>query len=180
MLDRSGKLVFANRAARAMAEANDAFTLRRDRIEALSRQDDDALQRLIACATRRAGHADAPRGGVLRLPRASGKSDYALAAGPLAGEAFFPELGPAAFILITDPDAASNGSQPVIRDLFGLSAAEARVAERLMLGDSPEQAAEALGVKTSTARWHLASLYRKTGTSRQSQLVRMLMAVPRI
>jgi DNA-binding CsgD family transcriptional regulator len=62
--------------------------------------------------------------------------------------------------------------------LFGLSAAEARVAERLMLGESPEQAAASLGIKISTARWHLASLYRKTGTRSQAQLMRQLLSVP--
>jgi DNA-binding CsgD family transcriptional regulator len=66
----------------------------------------------------------------------------------------------------------------MITQLFGLSAAETRVAERLMMGDSPEQAATTLSIKTSTARWHLASLYRKTGTSRQAQLVRLLLSLP--
>ena len=84
------------------------------------------------------------------------------------------------FSTITDPEMAAGRSQGVIRELFGLSAAEARVAERLMLGESPEQVAASLDVKTSTARWHLAALYRKTGTSRQAQLVRLLMSVPRI
>jgi DNA-binding CsgD family transcriptional regulator len=180
MLDRTGKLLFANRAARAMAESNDAFVLRRDRMEALNRQDDIALQRLVAGAIGHAAQPNAARGGVLRLARASGNSDYAIAAGPLGGETFSAEFGPAAFILITDPNTISAGSRPMIRALFGLSRAEARVAERLIQGDSPEQAAIALGVKTTTTRWHLASLYRKTGTNRQAQLVRLLMSVPRI
>ena len=68
----------------------------------------------------------------------------------------------------------------MIRQLFGLSPAETRVAQRLMMGDSPEQAAAFLEVKIATARWHLAALYRKTGTSRQAQLVRLLMSAPMI
>ena len=46
-----------------------------------------------------------------------------------------------------------------------------------MMGDSPEQAAAFLEVKTATARWHLASIYRKTGTKRQVELVRLLLAL---
>ena len=68
----------------------------------------------------------------------------------------------------------------MLSELFGLSAAEGRFAERLMLGESPEEAAAALNIKVSTARWHLASLYRKTGTRRQAQLVRLLMSLPGI
>jgi len=70
--------------------------------------------------------------------------------------------------------------EATIRQLFGLSPAESRVAQRLMMGESPEQAAAFLEVTIATARWHLASLYRKTGTSRQAQLVRMLMSAPMI
>jgi DNA-binding CsgD family transcriptional regulator/PAS domain-containing protein len=180
LLDRNGRLQFANRAARTMAAANDSFTLRRDRIEALNGGDDEnRLQRLIAAATRRHARADLARGGVMRLARRSGKPDLAIAVAPTDGETVLPQVGPAAFILICDPDVSAT-LQPVIRELFGLTNAEAQVAERLMQGETPAQAADALGVKTSTARWHLAALYRKTGTSRQAQLVRLLMAVPRI
>jgi DNA-binding CsgD family transcriptional regulator len=145
---------------------------------ALNHGEDGALQRLIAAATGRLAQPEAPRGGVMRLSRKSGKPDFALACAPHHGDAFSAETAPAAFILITD--AASCAPKPLLRELFGLTEAEGRVAERLMQGDTPEQAAIMLGVKTSTARWHLASLYRKTGTSRQAQLVRLLMSVPRI
>lgn len=179
LLDRTGKLLFANRAARAMAATGDGFMLRADGVAAANTRDDGALQRLIAAATGRLGRPEAARGGVMRLARKSGKPDFAIAGAPLDAEAFSQETGPAAFVLITDPDAAT-APKPLMRELFGLTDAEARVAERLMQGDTPEQAAIVLGVKTSTARWHLASLYRKTGTSRQAQLVRLLMSVPRV
>jgi DNA-binding CsgD family transcriptional regulator/PAS domain-containing protein len=180
LLGRTGRVLFANRAARAMAETADSFVLRRERIEVLSSRDDAALQRLIAGATGRIDRADAARGGVMRLARKSGKPDFAVAAAPLAGETPWTELGPAAFILITDPDATLTLPESMLRQLFGLSAAEARVAKRLMMGDSPEQVAAILGIKISTARWHLASLYRKTGTSRQTQLVRLLLSLPAV
>ena len=49
-----------------------------------------------------------------------------------------------------------------------------------MLGESPEEAAASLNIKVSTARWHLASLYRKTGARRQAQLVGLLTSLPSI
>ena len=45
-------------------------------------------------------------------------------------------------------------------------------------GHSIERAAEKLKVKVSTARWHLASLFRKTDTARRSELVRLLLSLP--
>jgi DNA-binding CsgD family transcriptional regulator len=179
LLDRSGRVSFANRAARAMAQTGDGFRLRGERIEAVNGPFEAPLQRLVAAAAGRMDGVVAARGGVMRLPRKSGKADYAIAAAPLA-DATWSETGTVAFVLITDPDASSPHAAAAIRQLFGLSAAEVRVAERLMLGETPEQAAASLSIRTSTARWHLASLYRKTGTSRQSQLVRLLISVPRI
>jgi len=180
LLHQTGRVLFANRAVRAMAARADGFWLPEKKIGATNDRHHAALQTLIAGATRRIDTIDAARGGVMRLPRPSGKPDFAIAVSPLADGTAWGASGPAAFVLVTDPDAASLQSGSAIAQLFGLSAAEARVAERLMLGDSPKQAAAVLNIKMSTARWHLASLYRKTGTSRQGQLVRVLMAIPGI
>ena len=66
----------------------------------------------------------------------------------------------------------------ILRNLYGLTAAEIAVAERLMNGDTPQQAAAALGIKLSTARFHLGALFRKTDTRRQAELVRLLLSLP--
>lgn len=179
IIDTSGRVVFANAAARAMAQTADGFLLRRDRIEVRNRRADAALQLLLAGATDQLAGTDAPRGGMLRLPRESGKPDYAVAVAPIGSESTW-RAGPAALVLISDPDASPANSAALIAQLFGLSAAEMRVAERLMIGENPEQAAASLGIKTSTARWHLSAIYRKTGTNRQAQLTRLLLSVPAI
>lgn len=178
LLDHAARVLFANRAARAMAQSNDGLLLRGQKIAASSATHDAALQKLIAGATGRHENVEAARGGVMRLPRASGKPDLAVAVSPLADGDAWTQNGPVVFLLLTDPAAASAPAGETITQLFGLSAAEARVAERLIAGDSPEQAAAFLNIKTSTARWHLAALYRKTGTKRQAQLVRLLMSLP--
>ena len=66
----------------------------------------------------------------------------------------------------------------MLRNRYGLTAAEIAVAERLMNGDTPQQAAAALGIKVSTARFHLAALFRKTEMRRQAELVRLLLSLP--
>jgi len=43
---------------------------------------------------------------------------------------------------------------------------------------TPQQAAAALGIKLSTARFHLGALFRKTDTRRQAELVRLLLSLP--
>lgn len=61
--------------------------------------------------------------------------------------------------------------------LFGLSASSARVAEAYLRADSVKDVARRLGISTNTVKTHLATIYERTGCTRQSQLVRLLMAL---
>lgn len=56
-------------------------------------------------------------------------------------------------------------------DRFHLTHAEARLVVHLVQGTSLKSSAEALGVKYETARTYLKSVFQKTGTHRQPQLV---------
>jgi DNA-binding CsgD family transcriptional regulator len=179
LMTQTGKIVFANRAVRAMAEFVDGFVLRQDRIEALREADDALLQSLITGATGQGDTAGRGRGGPLRLPRKSRRRDYVVLVAPLfVVSELLERPEPVVCILITDPEAAPRRPRSMLRQIYGLTASEARVAERLMTGESPEQAAAALSIKVATARVHLAALFRKTQTHRQADLVRLLLSLP--
>jgi DNA-binding CsgD family transcriptional regulator len=64
-----------------------------------------------------------------------------------------------------------------LAELFDLSASSARVAEVYLRVDSVKDASRMLGISTNTVKTHLAAVYEKTGCSRQSQLVRLLMTL---
>lgn len=61
-----------------------------------------------------------------------------------------------------------------IRTLFGLTAAESRLALRLLTGESLRSTAAALGITYESARSHLKSIFHKTGTHRQGELIALL------
>ena len=65
----------------------------------------------------------------------------------------------------------------MLRDLFGLTAAESRVAEAYLRADTVKDVAALLGVSANTVKTHLAAAYLKTGCTRQAQLVRLLMSL---
>jgi DNA-binding CsgD family transcriptional regulator len=58
-----------------------------------------------------------------------------------------------------------------LKSRFGLTPAEARLVLRLVSGDSLRSAAKALDIKYETVRTHLKSIFQKTGTRRQAELV---------
>lgn len=83
---------------------------------------------------------------------------------------------PAAALFMRDPDYNSpEPSEDVVRRVFGLTRMEAALAVLLAKGQSLDDAAESLGVRRNTARTHLRSIFGKTGVSRQTMLVRMIL-----
>ena len=73
-----------------------------------------------------------------------------------------------------DPEAASPTALS-LQGLFGLTAAEAAVAVALAQGRAAEDLAGRLGVSLNTVRTHIKNVLAKTGTSRQAQLVALIL-----
>jgi DNA-binding CsgD family transcriptional regulator len=67
--------------------------------------------------------------------------------------------------------------EDLIRRLFGLSPAQARLTALLVGGRSVKEAAGALGIAESSARQYLKVVFSKTGTRGQADLVRMVGSV---
>ena len=83
---------------------------------------------------------------------------------------------PLALVIVAKPrpDAERIGRR--VRRLFGLTEAEARVTAALTLGETVEQIAAAHGVRTSTVRAQVRSVFEKTGVHRQADLVRVALS----
>jgi len=62
--------------------------------------------------------------------------------------------------------------------LFGLTAAEARLAVTLMEGRSLSEASEVRGLSRETVKSQLSAIFSKTDTKRQGELIRLLARVP--
>jgi DNA-binding CsgD family transcriptional regulator len=80
---------------------------------------------------------------------------------------------------VADPSARANPQRALLVEAFELTPAEADLAIDLLAGLSVREIAVASERSIATVRTHLASLLAKTGTARQSELVRLLMRLPR-
>jgi DNA-binding CsgD family transcriptional regulator len=168
-----GKVVFANAAARRLAEARDGFVLGGERtgLAAGHAGETRALRQLIAEAAMATAGRGTAAGGALRLSRPSHKRPYVAMVSPLAPR-WTSE--PTALVLVSDPDEAPMVPRDVLVQLFGLTPAEARLALALGAGESLEDAAETFGVGLTTVRTQLRQVFAKTDTNRQADLVRLL------
>jgi DNA-binding CsgD family transcriptional regulator len=84
---------------------------------------------------------------------------------------------PAVLGVLIDRCSAPSLEPSMLRDLFGLTDAESRVAGAYLRVDTVKDVAQLLGVSANTVKTHLAAVYMKTGCTRQAQLVRLLMAL---
>jgi DNA-binding CsgD family transcriptional regulator len=78
-------------------------------------------------------------------------------------------------LFISDPELQVRGSGEALGRLFDLTRAEARLALMLANGASLEEASGTLGISKHTGRAHLRAIFGKTGVSRQSQLVSLIL-----
>jgi DNA-binding CsgD family transcriptional regulator/PAS domain-containing protein len=172
-LDGGGRIVFMNAPAERLVGIGDGLFTDNGRLGCRLVGQQPVLDRLVAAAL--LSEAEGVRGGWLRLRRASGRRPYlALVSQLVAGEGLTDEFRPRLLVIVTDPDRAVVPDEQALRDLYGLTGAEARVAVALASGHSVQSAAECLHISAETLRSHLKHLFRKLGVGRQQDLVRTL------
>jgi DNA-binding CsgD family transcriptional regulator len=93
---------------------------------------------------------------------------------PIDGAARSPFLGARALLIFSDLEFKRLCQPELLSRAFGLSPAEARLASLMSSGTSTERAADELGLARETVRNQLKSIFAKTDTHRQSELVALL------
>ncbi|MGF6959426.1 hypothetical protein [Paraburkholderia youngii] len=175
VVDGSARIKFANRAAELLLASADGVSYDAQGLSTVTVTQTSRLRALIAQAAGTAPGIAA--GGAMVIERPSLRRHYQVLVSPLSVQTPWAAIvphGPAAVVLIIDPDMEPANVEQRLRSLYGLTSAEARVATAIGSGESLYTVAESLGVLPSTARTHLHHVFLKTGTQRQAQLVQLL------
>jgi DNA-binding CsgD family transcriptional regulator len=178
LLDRRGCIVHVSAEAEQLLREADGLSAGATGLRAAT----PALSsRLTALIKRSVGAAGSPgASGALRLPRPSGRPDLMLVAVPLRPDMAYPGArSPAIVLQVTDPLACAAPDRALLAEAFGLTPAEASLAADLLRGLSAGEVAAGNRRSIATVRTHLANVLAKTETARQSELVRLLMRLPR-
>lgn len=170
LLEPDGRLRHANAAAQALFAGCAALRLVAGRLGAMA---PDSERRLTALIARAASPDDGDRsGGSMTLPVAGRDLPLTITVSPLrAPRLTLFDRPPGVLVMIADPNPAASVSEAGLRDRFGLTLAETRVALGLLAGRTSREIAERSGVSVHTVRNQLRSLFEKTGVTRQSELV---------
>lgn len=176
VLNHEGLIHHLNTAAEALVRSGDGLTLTQGHLTSRITNDSEPLARLFRDAGSASLTESAPNR-FLALARPSGKRPLQLIATPLPEEHRLRSHADL-LLVVTDPEQPSNLTDAALQALYHLTPAEAEVANGLLLGYSSEEIACLRRVSASTVRQQIKSLLSKTGTSRQSEMVRLLMRLP--
>lgn len=116
------------------------------------------------------GKSAPARSGAALLEDGPGRRLHACAA-PLAGAAEGDEH--LAAVIVFDSEKGRAYTFEALRALYGLTRKETDLVNGLLRGQSLEDYCAASFVTANTARTHLKSVYRKTDTNRQAEVVRL-------
>lgn len=161
-------LLCHNACAAPMVEA--CFALSGDRAAARTPEAHDRLHAAVAAATRGDERPEGYRS--VMLPRASGRPIFAHVA------ALDPRLaaGGASFaaLVLSDLGRAREPSAAVLQNAFGLSKSETALTLCLLQGQTLKEVARDRNTSMATVRVQLSSIFAKTNTNRQAELVALV------
>lgn len=178
LADSTARVVLANAAAKAMLDAGHGITLCNGRLAAASGP--HILQAMIASCGQ-TSFSLGGQGGALKAAREPPASPLHVIVTPLRSKAplkDIPWIGvgtPVALVTVDDPDFERRQKETKLRRRFDLTSAEAGLAVEILKGDGRKAAALRRGISDSTAKTQLSSIFEKTGTRRQAELVRRLL-----
>lgn len=180
-LDGRGRVVGKNRSA-AHILAENRLQLEAGFLTSTNRSENERLRALVRAVTAEAPAATRSEAGrsVMTVADREGASLSLYFVRLMPGTSANDDRTPVACIFIGDPSSsASDGLEDSLRQLFGLTPAEAELVSLLMQGCSLKQIAAIRRSSLNTVRTQIRSVFRKTGTSRQGDLVRLILtAVP--
>ncbi|MGH6823324.1 MAG: helix-turn-helix transcriptional regulator [Methylocella sp.] len=180
LADASARVVFANTTAKAMLDTGDGLLLRDGRLAAAG---SDVIQKLVASCAQTAIAVGGP-GGELAVPRKHPHSPLHVTVAPLRSATRLADVpwtgvgAPVAMVTMRDPELARRQGEKNLRRRFGLTLAETGLAAEILKGYGRKAAARRRGISDATAKSQLSSIFEKTGTHRQAELVRLLLIAP--
>jgi DNA-binding CsgD family transcriptional regulator len=175
LLDARRRVVIQNRRAEHILQLEDGFRVDRNGPGADDAREHAQLQQIIADAMDAVDGREFEATGFVTIRRPSARRPYVVMVTPLLSPPGGSTVSDAVVALfVSDADAAGVTDSAVLQKLYSLTHSEAELVRLLTQGLSLEDAAGMRGVSMNTARSHLKHVFAKTDTSRQGELLRLV------
>lgn len=174
----SGSLLMANGAAEQILVSRDGLELTDSGIFGVMKGCGNSLSVVLqrAAFSMNATRGEKSEDAVFAVHRPSGKRAYTLLVRSGTRAAEEQEVnGSCALVFILDPELPVQTAESELRQLYGITSTEARLANLLMEGRTLDECCDLLKIRRSTGRTHLQHLFEKVGVQRQTELVSVLL-----
>src|SRR5262245_20588654 len=152
------------------------IALSQGQIAATHRPANAGLQRLIASALAAEGQPPRVPSGAMLLRRADARPLIAYVI-PIAGPVDPSAQRARAIFVLIDLDKQREPTDSILREAFGLTPAETRIAIGFARGRDLQEIADDQKVSIGTVRKHFKAVLAKTNTNRQAELASLLARV---
>jgi DNA-binding CsgD family transcriptional regulator len=174
--DAEKRAILMNRCVEEILALGDGFRLEEKRPVLDNARENRALHACLDTALQAQPKRGSSTGDVLSVTRPSGKRPFPLMVGPLLAAHPDSSIDEAkAIIFIADPEGGHISTTDVLEALYQLTHAEAELVRLIAEGYSLEEVADERGVTMNTVRSQLKQVFSKTETSRQGELVHLVL-----
>jgi PAS domain-containing protein len=173
-VNEKGRVLFANQSATDLFREHQSLWVDKGFLTCCGIQLKGRLQAAIARAARTLEARDNYPGEILKINRPAMGRPLAVTITPLPPRQGYLPDGTTAAVFTSDPDRNGSTPEDLLRILFDLTPAESRLAATLFKGCSLDEACDTLGVTRNTSATQLKSIFSKTSTRRQSDLMRLM------
>ncbi len=177
--DEHAKILHLNRTAEDLVLQGRGLVIRNGVLSAGTRADAGRLRQTISRVVTNAEHGGSARARAMSLHRSAEVHPLTIVVKPMwcpNGSGPSGRIGPFANLIVADPDRRMEAPAELLRPFFDLTPAESVVLERLVNGLTLQEIADASGTSRNTVRNQLHIVFEKTGTSRQSELIKLVLS----
>ncbi|MCA1978205.1 MAG: hypothetical protein LDL19_03115 [Thiobacillus sp.] len=171
----AGQLLHCNRNGDALLKGENVLRVRHGQLECTCDEQQAKFTGLIDAVVTSRRPAN-----LLLHPRLEPERRYSATLTPLPGPDSANDPAEEILCLVVPLDQRRIATAQQLMQLFGLSAAEARLARALAGGQTIEAYAQESDLRLPTVKSQLHAAFEKTGTDRQAALVRLIVGVPAV
>ncbi|MCK4707462.1 MAG: hypothetical protein KAU21_02510, partial [Gammaproteobacteria bacterium] len=180
LMDKFGQVLFINAQAEAIIEQQSHAIIKGNSLRLLCLQHNKKLTELIYRATNSDAHHASKQGGAMSYTNPTDLSKLYILVNPVSPDLVngYSMMTDCAMVFLASNTQKTILSVNLIKDMYNLSPAEARLTELLCEGLTLIEVSKKLEVGVSTLRTQLRSCFNKTGVERQSQLISLVNSGP--
>jgi DNA-binding CsgD family transcriptional regulator len=177
-LDGERRITNLSTRAKHLLDQQDGIRVQASRLEATHPPENRRLQEMLTTTGQIWENPHQPPCNTLLLSRKSHEKPLHLFVFPFVSSGLLVEEHTQMLVFLSDPSSKPASRASVLRALYGLTPTESRLADLLLQGLEVREAADQLRTTLETTRFHLKRVLAKTGTHRQTELIRLMLSLP--